>query len=84
MARELATALDRARLASFRDVFDGEIVLRDDAEYDSARRVWNGMGDAGEDVARVIYGDAQYELLRALKRTWDPENVFRLNQSIRP
>ena len=30
MAREPATALDRARLASFRDAFDGEIVLRDD------------------------------------------------------
>ena len=28
----------------------------------------NSMGDAGEDVARVIYGDAKYELLRALKR----------------
>jgi FAD/FMN-containing dehydrogenase len=42
------------------------------------------MGDAGEDVARLIYGDAKYERLRALKRTWDPENIFRLNQNIRP
>jgi hypothetical protein len=44
----------------------------------------NSMGDAGEDVARVIYGDAKYERLRALKRTWDPANVFRLNQNIQP
>ena len=28
----------------------------------------NSMGDAGEDVARLIYGDAKYERLRALKR----------------
>ncbi len=44
----------------------------------------NSLGDAGEDIARAIYGDAKYERLRALKRTWDPDNVFRLNQNIQP
>ena len=37
----------------------------------------------GEDV-RAIYGDAKQERLVALKREWDPDNVFRLNQNIKP
>jgi FAD/FMN-containing dehydrogenase len=38
----------------------------------------------GDDVARGIYGDAKYNRLVALKRKWDPDNVFRLNQNIKP
>ena len=28
-------------------------------------------------MARQIYGDAKYDHLLALKRAWDPDNVFR-------
>ncbi len=45
----------------------------------------NDVSEAG-DVATVrsVYGDAKYDRLVALKRAWDPDNVFRLNQNIRP
>jgi FAD/FMN-containing dehydrogenase len=33
---------------------------------------------------RAIYGDRTYERLVGLKRAWDPDNVFRLNQNVRP
>ena len=46
-------------------------------------RYVNDVAEAQED-GRAIYGDAKYRRLVELKRTWDPDNVFRLNQNIRP
>jgi FAD/FMN-containing dehydrogenase len=42
------------------------------------------VGDDDEAAVRSIYGDARYERLAALKRAWDPDNVFRLNHNVRP
>jgi hypothetical protein len=33
---------------------------------------------------RAIYGNEKYDRLVALKRAYDPDNAFRLNQNIRP
>ena len=44
----------------------------------------NDMVESGDDVVRSIYGDAKYDQLVGLKRMYDPDNVFRLNQNIRP
>jgi FAD/FMN-containing dehydrogenase len=46
-------------------------------------RYVNDVAEPQED-GRAIYGEAKYERLVALKRAWDPDNVFRLNQNIRP
>ena len=54
------------------------------APYATAGRYVNDVTEVGGDVARTIYGDAKYDRLVALKRTWDPDNVFPLNQNIRP
>ena len=47
-------------------------------------RYINELSDAGPEVTQASYGDVKLERLRALKRTWDPDNVFRLNHNIEP
>ncbi len=44
----------------------------------------NFMWDESEDQLRAAYGAAKYDRLKALKQKYDPANVFRLNQNIRP
>ena len=40
--------------------------------------------EEGEDRIRAAYGEAKYDRLKALKRQWDPDNFFRINQNISP
>ncbi|WP_022886981.1 FAD-binding oxidoreductase [Glaciibacter superstes] len=67
-----------------------------DAEREWVRDFWNDLApfhtsvfmnflmDEGEERVRQAYGEAKYNRLRELKRTWDPHNFFRLNQNILP
>jgi FAD/FMN-containing dehydrogenase len=52
------------------------------ASASTGRAYVNFLSDA--DAARSSYGDETYARLLALKREYDPTNVFRLNQSIAP
>jgi FAD/FMN-containing dehydrogenase len=54
------------------------------APHASTGRYVNDVTEVEDGVARSIYGDAKYDRLVALKREWDPDNVFRLNQNIKP
>jgi len=42
----------------------------------------NFLMDEGEERIRQAYGPARYDRLKALKRRYDPDNFFRLNQNI--
>ena len=44
----------------------------------------NFLMDEGEQRIRDAYGTSKYDRLRALKRKYDPDNFFRLNQNIPP
>ncbi len=47
-------------------------------------RYVNENAESGPEESRAIYGDAKLARLTALKRVWDPDNVFRLNHNIAP
>jgi hypothetical protein len=67
-----------------------------EAEREWARTFWSALAphhtsvyvnflmDEGEQRIRQAYGADKYERLKALKRTYDPTNFFRLNQNIPP
>ena len=67
-----------------------------DAERDWARAYWSALApyhtstyvnflmDEGAERIRQAYGAVKYNRLKTLKRTYDPENFFRLNQNIPP
>jgi FAD/FMN-containing dehydrogenase len=52
--------------------------------YTTAGHYVNDVVETGERVVRAIYGDDKYERLVELKRRYDPDNVFRLNQNVKP
>jgi FAD/FMN-containing dehydrogenase len=57
---------------------------RDIAEYATGGVYLNFIGDEGEDRVRAAFGEEKYRRLAAIKGEWDPTNVFRGNQNIKP
>lgn len=45
---------------------------------------FNFMSDVGDERARSTFGPKKYDRLVGLKTKCDPDNVFRINQNIKP
>jgi FAD/FMN-containing dehydrogenase len=44
----------------------------------------NFLGDEGRERVRAAYPGATWDRLAEVKRRYDPENLFRLNQNVPP
>jgi FAD/FMN-containing dehydrogenase len=72
------TPRDRARRKAWADELAGLLHDGDDGAY------VNFLQDEGQDRVRAAYPGPTWERLVAIKRRYDPTNVFRLNQNIAP
>ena len=52
--------------------------------YTTGRTWLNFLGDEGEHRVRRAVGEERYDRLRTIKRRYDPDNLFHLNQNIVP
>jgi FAD/FMN-containing dehydrogenase len=57
---------------------------QDMAPHTTAGVYLNFTSDEGDERVREMYGPERYAKLVALKDRYDPDNVFRLNQNLRP
>lgn len=77
-----------------------EDVATNDTNIEWVRTLWDAMqpfssggvyvnylgqtSDEGDERVKAAYGPAKYERLVAIKNKYDPTNLFRLNQNIKP
>ena len=99
IARVPATATPYVNRDALYDCFPISIwddPAADEANIRWARALWdairpfstggvyaNNLGDEGEERVKSAFG-ANYPRLAALKARYDPNNVFRMNQNVRP
>jgi FAD/FMN-containing dehydrogenase len=62
----------------------GQWATEAESEYELAWVPLTFSADTGDERVRATFGEEKYARLVALKDKYDPENLFRLNQNIKP
>ena len=79
MTTSTTTTAPYAELAA---AMRGDLIMPGDPGYDQARAVYNAM-DEGQDRVKASYR-GNYDRLAQVKRRYDPDNMFHVNQNIQP
>ena len=69
---------DRPKYEEWVQAFADDLRQDDDGAY------VNFLEDEGEERIRAAYPGATWDRLREIKKRYDPDNLFRLNQNIPP
>jgi Berberine and berberine like len=69
---------ERPKHAAWVDGLSDELLQGDQGAYVGF------LADVGEERVRAAYPGPTWDRLREIKRRYDPDNVFRLNQNIPP
>jgi Berberine and berberine like len=69
---------ERPKHAAWVDELSGELLQENAGAYVGF------LADEGEERVRAAYPGPTWDRLREVKREYDPDNVFRLNQNIPP
>jgi FAD/FMN-containing dehydrogenase len=72
------TAPDRDKKLAWLDAFGKALNQGDPAAY------VNFVADEGAERVKAAYPGATWDRLRKIKKQYDPQNLFRLNQNIPP
>ena len=80
----LSLWLDPSEEAEVAHVAWAKELASDLAPHTTAGVYLNFTSDEGDQRVRDMFGPERYAKLVALKDRYDPENVFRLNQNIKP
>jgi FAD/FMN-containing dehydrogenase len=78
-------------LSMWPDPADTEKNIAYTRDIASAMKPWasgyaylNFIGDEGPSRVEAAFGAEKWKKLRAIKKSWDPQNLFRMNQNIPP
>jgi FAD/FMN-containing dehydrogenase len=73
------------------DPADDDLNIEHTRSMAQAMRPWatgrvylNYIGEEGPGRVEAAYGPEKFARLQQIKRSWDPDNVFRHNQNITP
>lgn len=79
-----STTVSEETITALGGALRGHVALPGSAGYEEARTIWNAMIDRRPALIARCRGTADYARLAKIKGKYDPTNLFRMNQNVKP